>query len=153
MILRIQKRLVDLQRLSSLGPRKVSYRAVNTIHHSDIVIVKKSKFQSSIATIKDKQDMDTILKQIHSDKLYSKATHQIHAFRYKNQNGNIIQGFDNDGETGAGSSLLRMLELSNTLDVVVIVTRWYGGVKIGPERFRIINNVAMSLLKKHGFMK
>lgn len=38
-------------------------------------------------------------------------------------------------------------------DVVVVVTRWYGGVKLGPDRFRIINAAARDALVKGGFEK
>mmetsp|Transcript_49296 Transcript_49296/g.111856 ORF Transcript_49296/g.111856 Transcript_49296/m.111856 type:complete len:97 (-) Transcript_49296:120-410(-) len=37
--------------------------------------------------------------------------------------------------------------------VVVMVTRWYGGIKLGPDRFRIITNAARDLLSEHGFGK
>jgi hypothetical protein len=29
--------------------------------------------------------------------------------------------------------------------VMVVVTRWYGGVPMGPDRFRVINAVRLSL--------
>ena len=38
-------------------------------------------------------------------------------------------------------------------DVVVVVTRWYGGVKLGGERFRCIGNVAREVLVKGGWGK
>lgn len=37
-------------------------------------------------------------------------------------------------------------------DVIVIVSRWYGGVKLGPSRFTIINNVARELLVAEGYV-
>jgi putative IMPACT (imprinted ancient) family translation regulator len=37
--------------------------------------------------------------------------------------------------------------------VLVVVTRWYGGVLLGPDRFRIINNVGKDALIKAGFQK
>lgn len=32
--------------------------------------------------------------------------------------------------------------IQNVWNVLVVVSRWYGGVKLGPDRFSIINNVA-----------
>lgn len=31
-------------------------------------------------------------------------------------------------------------------NVIVVVTRWYGGVHLGPDRFRHINNAARQVL-------
>lgn len=32
-------------------------------------------------------------------------------------------------------------------DVLVVVTRWYGGIHLGPDRFRHINNAARQVLQ------
>ncbi|EWC47402.1 hypothetical protein DRE_00370 [Drechslerella stenobrocha 248] len=70
---------------------------------------------------------------ISSDKKIARATHNI-------------TDNDDDGETAAGSRLGHLLELIDVWDVVVVVSRWYGGVKLGPDRFRIINQVAREAL-------
>lgn len=31
------------------------------------------------------------------------------------------------------------------------MSRWFGGVKLGPDRFRLINNAARALLAANGF--
>jgi putative IMPACT (imprinted ancient) family translation regulator len=41
-----------------------------------------------------------------------------------------------DGESGAGAIILRMLETADLRDHIVVVTRWYGGVHLGGDRFR-----------------
>jgi hypothetical protein len=38
-------------------------------------------------------------------------------------------------------------------DVVVVVSRWYGGIQLGPARFAHINNAARELLGAHGYIK
>ncbi len=35
--------------------------------------------------------------------------------------------------------------------MVVVVSRWYGGVLMGPQRFTVINNTARLLLEQCGF--
>jgi putative IMPACT (imprinted ancient) family translation regulator len=40
-----------------------------------------------------------------------------------------------DGEAGAGAVILRMLEREAVQDSIVVVTRWYGGVNLGGDRF------------------
>ena len=36
--------------------------------------------------------------------------------------------------------------------VAVVVSRWFGGVHLGPSRFAIINNTARQLLVEQGYM-
>lgn len=38
-------------------------------------------------------------------------------------------------------------------NVMVVVTRWYGGVHLGPDRFKHINNCARQLLEEYGYIK
>jgi putative IMPACT (imprinted ancient) family translation regulator len=40
-----------------------------------------------------------------------------------------------DGEAGAGAVILKMLEREGLTDTIVVVTRWYGGVHLGGDRF------------------
>ena len=42
---------------------------------------------------------------------------------------------NDDGEAGAGAVILKMLEREAIPDRIVVVTRWYGGVHLGGERF------------------
>ena len=62
------------------------------------------------------------------------------------------QDYDDDGEDAAGSRLLHLLQILNVKDTIVVVTRWYGGVKLGPARFTHINNAARVLLEKCGHL-
>ena len=53
-----------------------------------------------------------------------------------------LTGSDDSGEKTAGTRMLRLLELCEHQDVLVVVTRWYGGVQLGNFRFKAINDVA-----------
>lgn len=63
--------------------------------------------------------------------------YRIHVER--NGNALVDQDYDDDGESAAGGRLLNMMELSGTNNVCVVVTRWFGGVQLGPGRFKDIN--------------
>lgn len=65
---------------------------------------------------------------------------------------NIQQGCADCGEAAAGQRLLTLLERANVVNVLVIVTRWYGGTPLGSARFRHISGVAVESLKKGGFL-
>lgn len=47
--------------------------------------------------------------------------------------------YDDDGESAAGARLAHLLALMKAADVVLVVSRWYGGVQLGADRFRHIN--------------
>ena len=57
------------------------------------------------------------------------------------------QDCDDDGEDAAGGRLLHLLQVTGAVNVVVVVSRWYGGVLLGPSRFALINNTARQLLE------
>ncbi len=42
---------------------------------------------------------------------------------------------NDDGEAGAGAVILKMLERDGVHDRIVVVTRWFGGVQLGGDRF------------------
>jgi putative IMPACT (imprinted ancient) family translation regulator len=66
--------------------------------------------------------------------------------------GCFYQDFDDDGEAAAGGRLLHMLQAADVSGVAVVVSRWFGGVLLGPARFGLINNTARDLLTACGFI-
>lgn len=88
-----------------------------------------------------------------TDKKAAKATHNMTAWRIRGQDGASFQDCDDDGETAAGGRILHLLQLMDVWDVVVVVTRWYGGVQLGPDRFRLINQAARDAVVTGGFVK
>jgi hypothetical protein len=132
---------------------------------SEVVTEKKSVFVGRAAHVTSLDQAQAYLDYLlASDKKVASATHNISAWRIRQQkkptskdnNNNtpgemIIQDCDDDGETAAGGRLLHLMQLMDVWDVVVVVTRWYGGVHLGPDRFRIINAVGRDALVRGGF--
>lgn len=54
---------------------------------------------------------------------------------------------DDDGEQGAGSRLAQLLAMRKDEGVLVVVSRWFGGIHLGPKRFSHIINTARELLE------
>ncbi|KAF3348326.1 hypothetical protein VdG2_03208 [Verticillium dahliae VDG2] len=77
-----------------------------------------------------------------TDKKARAATHNITAWRVRGPRGASFQDCDDDGESAAGGRVLKLLQMMDVWDVMVVVTRWYGGQKLGPRRFAVINMVA-----------
>lgn len=49
------------------------------------------------------------------------------------------ESFD-DGEGGCGDFLLKNMREIDAVDTLVVMTRWYGGIMLGPDRWRIMRN-------------
>jgi putative IMPACT (imprinted ancient) family translation regulator len=122
---------------------------------SEALTEKKSVFVARCAMVTDKDQANSFLTHLLStNKKLAGATHNITAWRIRHpETGITIQDCDDDGETAAGGRLLRLLQLMDVWDVVVVVSRWYGGVKLGPDRFRLINQAAREVLVKGGFVR
>jgi hypothetical protein len=121
---------------------------------SDVVIELKSVFVARAARVSS-PDQATLYIQhlLESDKKVRSATHNITAWRIKGENEVTYQDCDDDGETAAGGRVLHLMQLMGIWDVMVVVTRWYGGHQLGPKRFSIINTVARDAFVKGGFVK
>lgn len=94
-----------------------------------------------------------------TDKRASKATHNIIAYRIRSPASTgftsdlSYQDCDDDGENAAGGRLLHLLQIMDVWGLLVVVSRWYGGVKLGPDRFSVINNVAREAIVGGGWAK
>jgi len=123
---------------------------------SDALTEKKSVFLARCAPVTSPaQAKSYIAHLLSTDKKAAKATHNITAWRIRAGEGSdaVYQDCDDDGETAAGGRLLRLLQMVDVWDVVVVVTRWYGGVLLGPARFGMINGVAREALVRGGFVR
>ncbi|EDO28189.1 predicted protein, partial [Nematostella vectensis] len=70
-----------------------------------------------------------MLHELKLNKKIAHATHNIMAYRiYNEERDAFIQDCDDDGESAAGSRLLHLLEILQVKNVVVVVSRWYGGI-------------------------
>ncbi|NXS44743.1 IMPCT protein, partial [Balaeniceps rex] len=88
-----------------------------------------------------------VLEKLYENKKIASATHNIYAYRiYCEDKQTFLQDCEDDGETAAGGRLLRLMQILNVHNVLVVVSRWYGGILLGPDRFKHINNCARNVL-------
>ncbi|KAL8724693.1 MAG: hypothetical protein Q9166_007804 [cf. Caloplaca sp. 2 TL-2023] len=124
---------------------------------STTVTEKKSIFLARACAVKSTLEVQAAISHFLSiDKRASKATHNISAYRIRTlADGNefLYQDCDDDGEDAAGGRLLKLLQMMEVWNVLVVVSRWYGGVRLGPARFGIINGVAREAVVAGGFAK
>ena len=119
----------------------------------DVVTIKKSRFQAHLCRVQSFSDVEPALIDIKLPKKIAKATHNIYAFRVKNADAEVLEKCYDDGEAGASQRLLDLIRAHGCDDVLICVTRWYGGVQLGPQRFREITNVARALLRDEGMQE
>jgi hypothetical protein len=114
---------------------------------------KKSVFVARAAAASSPDEAKAFIQHlIATDKRVAKATHNMAAWRIRGADGTTsYQDCDDDGETAAGGRLLHLLQVMDCWGVCVVVSRWYGGVKLGPDRFRLINSAARDVLVAGGF--
>ncbi|KAJ2747715.1 hypothetical protein GGI19_006324 [Coemansia pectinata] len=115
--------------------------------------MKKSVFVAHVAKVYSGEDVQAVRNELMRDKKIAQATHNILAYRIRLDNGSICQDNDDDGETAAGKRLGHLLQLVEAENVVVVVTRWFGGTHLGPDRFKLINNAARQALEAGGFIE
>jgi putative IMPACT (imprinted ancient) family translation regulator len=114
-----------------------------------------STFQGHAAPLAHGVSVDAVLGKLLKNRAIASADHNIYAYR-TGKDRNLKEGFSDDGEPGAGKRLLEMLQNEETTNAVVVCTRWFGGVHIGPKRFDHITEcakVALSKLHLHDGLK
>jgi hypothetical protein len=88
-----------------------------------------------------------------NDKKVSRAMHNMFAYRFASDDGTLVSDNDDDGEKGSGNKLASLLEMCRAENVLVVVSRWFGGVHLGSSRFKWIASVARDGLERGGFIK
>lgn len=93
------------------------------------VVEKKSKFIANVFHINSKEEAENKIKEI--KKKYHDARHNCSAYRVIEQG--ILEKASDDGEPSgtAGAPMLNILQKNDLCNVVVIVTRYFGGILLG----------------------
>ncbi len=102
-----------------------------TVHEfgSDEYVVEKSRFIGYAKPAKSEEEAREFIAEIKEK--HKDATHNVWAYTIgMNMN---IQRFSDDGEPSgtAGIPVLEVIKKEDLRDVVVVVTRYFGGVKLG----------------------
>ncbi len=94
------------------------------------IVEKKSKFIANIFFIESVEEAENKIKEI--KKKYHDARHNCSSYRVLEE-GKIIEKSSDDGEPSgtAGGPMLNILQKRDLVNVVVIVTRYFGGILLG----------------------
>lgn len=115
----------------------------------NIIIINKSKFITNIFFINNLNDINIYLNKIKEK--YKDATHHCYAYIINN-----TKRFNDDGEPNgtAGMPILDCLEKNKLNHTLCIVTRYFGGIKLGAGGLvRAYSNSISNALKNSKFFK
>ncbi len=108
----------------------------------DVLRDRGSRYAVSGGAVSDRAACTAFVADLKRVRKFAKATH--HSWACILREGGPIK--EDDGEAGAGAVILRMLEREALTDVIVVVTRWYGGVHLGGDRFAHVVTCTRSFL-------
>ena len=92
----------------------------------NIISDRGSKYAVSGGPCTSEQEAKAFLKELKRNKKFAKATHNTWGLLTDEA---PIK--NDDGESGAGMVILRMLEREEVRNHIIVVTRWYGGKHLG----------------------
>ncbi len=123
----------------SFGDEHIPREDFLQLHY--IIRDKGTKYSVSMGRVQNREEATSFLKKVKSNKKYLKATHNTFAVRISKDD-SIFETKQDDGETGAGMVILREMRRANIMNAIIVVTRWYGGTKLGTDRFRHVKRAA-----------
>lgn len=108
------------------------------------ITIKNSKFIGVIIPIESLDDVKYNITKLKEK--YKNATHYCYAFKLIND-----KGFSDDGEPNktAGIPILNVIEGNDLINVLVVVIRYFGGIKLGPGGLiRAYSNTCKEVINK-----
>jgi len=99
-------------------------------HIQSEIVEKKSKFIANIFFVESVEEAENKIKEM--KKKYHDARHNCSSYRVLEE-GKIVEKSSDDGEPSgtAGGPMLNILQKRDLVNVVVIVTRYFGGILLG----------------------
>jgi uncharacterized YigZ family protein len=96
---------------------------------ADMVVIRRSKFIGAAGPAEDEAKALEFLQKIKEE--HKQATHNVYAYQIGENN--QLQRFSDDGEPAgtAGMPVLEVIKQMDLRNIVVVVTRYFGGTLLG----------------------
>lgn len=125
-----------------------------TIKHSgqNEIEIKKSRFVCTVGRVTSKEEADAFIQDVREAN--PKATHNC--FAYMTGQNDDLQRESDDGEPSgtAGVPILEVLKTMHLHDVCAVVTRYFGGTKLGAGGLiRAYSNATSRAIEQVGLVK
>jgi len=119
---------------------------------------RKSAFVAYIISVKDASQVKDAVAHVRRTHASRPPAHQVAAWRFMTlkpgmtglggeDDFEVVSAYDDDGEKWAGGRVLNIMKQTGVMDAVVIVSRWFGGIMLGPTRFTHIETCAAEVCK------
>jgi hypothetical protein len=127
----------------------------------DKFVIKKSIFLTWSFPIKNYQTVVEIMTLLYALKEVSTATHSMIVYRYIETSthpktglvsSRVVLGGDEDGEDGAEDVQLNVIK-NYDCEALVCCTRIFGGILLGPTRFKVIGDLTRQALDAAGYVR
>ena len=113
---------------------------------------RKSRYAVTAFPVNSETDFTAGIKALLKDKKFRTADHNIVAYRIKSESGRVAE-YKNDGlqspskESGAGIMMLDLMRQKEIVNWCLVVTRWYGGVHLGADRFKHVRDATLEIIR------
>ncbi len=117
-------------------------------HIESEIVEKKSKFIANIYPVASLEEAESKIKEL--KKKYFDARHNCSSYRVIKE-GKIVEKASDDGEPSgtAGGPMLNILQKNDLCNIVVIVTRYFGGILLGTGGLvRAYSDVSLQAIDK-----
>lgn len=116
------------------------------------MVIKKSRFICSLGRIENEADAQSFIERIQTTN--RKATHNCFAYMI-GESDQVQRESDNGEPSGtAGIPILESLQLAKLHNVVAVVTRYFGGIKLGAGGLiRAYSNVTTNAIHQAGLVQ
>lgn len=93
--------------------------------------IKRSRFITLITRAPDTHTARDFINQVKAE--YPDARHHCSAFIHHVEGAQLVERFSDDGEPSgtAGKPMMEQLKGSGMIDIVAVVVRYFGGIKLG----------------------
>ncbi len=105
--------------------------AIPGARHRAELVIDRSRFACTVAEAASSEDAQLFVRELNAE--FPDATHHCWAYVIGAPGSTDRVGLSDDGEPHgtAGRPMLTVLQHSGVGDIVAVVTRWYGGTKLG----------------------
>ena len=107
-----------------------------------------SRFTVRGAKVDTIEDCRKLYRHLMLDPTNMAANHNTAVYRlYSPIGARTSDGYNDDGEFGMGRTVRDYLQQLDARNVIIFVTRIYGGVHIGPKRFTIVKDLVKQVIE------